>query len=236
MSGLSVICTDLPKGQQAQTSPHILCGIKHRHPGANSYRPLSVQNLPVFALWSDSVALENSRCAEIESGKPADSEARRRGTYGASAQLTVLVLTAHRLHSPTIQHFMITGSCYLIPFPALDLSACICPHSGMTPSPRRSRHCRLPACAADRAIWIPPQAYMSNTPMKALQEACEAGREAEVRRLLQTHKHSSALKLLNSSCLSLAARGGHLGVVEVLLSQNDYLPPADGQVGSVKKV
>ena len=76
---------------------------------------------------------------------------------------------------------------------------------------------------------------MSNSPIKALQAACEAGHEAEVRRLLQTHKHSSALQLLNSSCLSLAARGGHLGIVEVLLRQNDYLlPPADGKVGSVR--
>ena len=54
-----------------------------------------------------------------------------------------------------------------------------------------------------------------------------------MRRLLQTQKHSSALQLLNSSCLSLASRGGHLGIVEVLLHQNEYLPPADGKVGSV---
>ena len=83
-------------------------------------------------------------------------------------------------------------------------------------------------------LSVYPRSGMSNSPIKALQAACEAGHEAEVRRLLQTHKHSSALQLLNSSCLSLAARGGHLGIVEVLLRQNDYLPPADGKVGSVR--
>ena len=79
--------------------------------------------------------------------------------------------------------------------------------------------------------FLPFDTAMNDNPTQALQAACEAGHEADLLRLLHTHKHSPALQLLNSSCLSLAARGGHLGIVEILLHQNDYLPPAHGQVG-----
>ena len=71
---------------------------------------------------------------------------------------------------------------------------------------------------------------MSDNPTQALQAACEAGREAEVMHLLHTHNHSPDLQLLDGHCLSLAALGGHLGIVENLLHQNEYLPPVDGQV------
>ena len=107
--------------------------------------------------------------------------------------------------------------------------------ASVCPPPMQLRDQRIQR--SDPLDFLPFDTGMNDNPTQALQAACtacEAGHEADLLHLLHNHKHSSALQLLNSSCLSLAARGGHLGIVEILLQQNDYLPPADGQVGSVE--